>query len=78
MAAPSPHRLSWRSRSLWLRLGYGATALWMVAILVVTHESPRDPLFGLIVIVPLGGWFVGIAAALVINRLWPPESGGGS
>ncbi len=65
--------IPWRSRALWLRIGYGATALWMVAILVLTGEDVHDPLFRLIFDVPLAGWIIGVIAARLIARRWPAE-----
>ena len=66
-----PRPIPWRSRSFWQPVGYGLTALWMIAILSITHEDVRHPLFSLIFAVPLAGWIIGIAAAHVIVRYWP-------
>ncbi|HXQ67096.1 MAG TPA: hypothetical protein VN980_11020 [Alphaproteobacteria bacterium] len=68
-----PQGISWRSRRLWHPIGYAATALWMGAILAISHEDSNHPLFKLIFTVPLAGWFLGIAAARLIGRLWPRE-----
>lgn len=73
-----PEGFSWRSRALWLRGGYAATSLWMIAVLVITRQDPRHPLFQLIFIVPLAGWILGIAAAKLIKRLWPPPADDGA
>ncbi len=71
-----PRPIPWRSRSFWQPIGYGLTALWMIGIISVTHEDVRHPLFSLIFVVPLAGWIIGIAAARVIARYWPPRPPG--
>lgn len=69
--------IPWRSRAFWQPVGYAATALWMAAILAITGEDVHHPLFDLLFSVPLAGWIAGIAAAWIVNRLWPekPSSG---
>ena len=68
-----PRPIPWRSRAFWQPVGYGLTALWMIGILAITREDVHHPLFDLIFVVPLAGWIIGIAAARLIARLWPPR-----
>jgi hypothetical protein len=58
----------WRSRRLWYPVGYTATGLWMLGVLVVTGGDSRHPLFDYIFIVPLAAWLVGVLAAALVKR----------
>jgi hypothetical protein len=71
MAPLIPRDFPWRSRLLWLRIGYGLTAAWMIAILVITRQDVNDPLFDLLFSVPLGGWILGMIVARIVGHFWP-------
>ena len=72
MAEPA-RKLDWRSRRLWQAIGYGATAAWMFAIVVITGNDVSHPLFRYIFIVPLGGWILGLVVARLIQSRRPPD-----
>ena len=69
--ALDPSTLDWRSSKLWHRIGYAATAIWMIGVLAVTDSDPNHPLFRYIFIVPLGGWLLGILIARFVTP--PPD-----
>jgi hypothetical protein len=69
-----PDGIPWRSRTFWHPVGYALTAIWMMAILAITGNNVRDPLFDYFFSVPLAGWILGLIAARVVNRFWPTES----
>ncbi|MFI4987136.1 MAG: hypothetical protein ACHQF3_06830 [Alphaproteobacteria bacterium] len=76
MVSLLPPGTTWRSRALWLRIGYTATAIWMVAILAITREDTSHPLFQHIFAVPLVGWIIGTIAGKLIARRWPEKGAG--
>ncbi len=73
----SVRRIDWRSRGVWLRIGYGLTAAWMAFVILATGNDVTHPLFGYLFTVPLAGWVAGLIAGRVVARLWPPRSEGG-
>lgn len=68
-----PRAIDWRSRRLWHALGYGATALWMLGVVIVTGNDVSHPLFRTIFIVPLGGWILGLLIARLVLPKRPPD-----
>jgi len=63
--------VDWRSRTIWTRLGYIASAAWMLFVVVYTGNDVAHPLFDYIFTVPLVGWGLGLAAAWLLRRLAP-------
>ncbi|MDJ0950302.1 MAG: hypothetical protein QNJ94_15425 [Alphaproteobacteria bacterium] len=66
--------IDWRSGKVWQRIGYTASAAWMIFVVVATGNDVTHPLFNFIFIVPLAGWIIGIAVAKLIARRRPPDS----
>ncbi len=60
--------MGWRNRTVWYRVGYALTVLWMLGIVLTTNGNMADPLFDFIFIVPLAAWIVGVTVARLINR----------
>ncbi len=65
-------RIDWRDRETWQRIGYTATAAWMLAVLVITGSDVTHPLFDYIFVVPLAGWILGLLVARLVARRPPP------
>ncbi len=73
MDEPPPRRDAGRprppARETWTRIGYAATAAWMLAVIVATSGDPGHPWFDYIFIVPLACWIVGAVVARVFAAL---------
>ncbi len=68
--------MNWRDGYVWRGIGYGLTAAWMVAVLVMSGGDPADPMFDYIFIVPLIGWLIAVPVVRWIahrNQSGPPD-----
>ena len=65
--------IDWRSRRMWVGIGYFASAAWMLFVVVKTGGNAGHPLFDYIFIVPIGMWAVGLALAWMIRKIAGPQ-----
>jgi hypothetical protein len=60
--------LDLKDRETWSRIGYVASAGWILGVLVVSGGSLKHPAFDYIFIVPLAGWILGLLIARFVWR----------
>ena len=63
--------INWHGRTTWVRMGWVATALWVIYVFEESKFDKAHPLFNYIFLVPLAGWTLALIAELILRGKRP-------